>query len=159
MNYKIIFPIVGLVAIIGIVFALNPIQESDNNLSENLEKQAIEIVTVFDLNYCPNQNKIVGEMWFLNEESIPIPIRATIHYEINDLDNLIEEGEIKITPKSFENWSLFGKEMHAYNFEIPVQNNVTDKNLIFTVMLDGDSDLVYEDIIKRLPSLDNCKYP
>jgi len=44
MNYKIIFPIVGLVAIIGIVFALNPIQESDNNLSENLEKQAIEIV-------------------------------------------------------------------------------------------------------------------
>jgi len=44
MNYKIIFPIVGLVAIIGILFAINPIQESDNNSSENLEKQAIEIV-------------------------------------------------------------------------------------------------------------------
>jgi len=40
MNYKIIFPIVGLVAIIGILFAINPIQESDNNSSENLEKQA-----------------------------------------------------------------------------------------------------------------------
>ena len=44
MNYKIIFPIIGLVIIFGILFALNPIQESDNNLSENLEKQAIEIV-------------------------------------------------------------------------------------------------------------------
>ena len=44
MNYKIIFPIIGLVTIIGIIFALNPIQESGNNSSENLEKQAIEIV-------------------------------------------------------------------------------------------------------------------
>jgi len=44
MNYKIIFPIIGLIAIIGVIFALNPIQQSDNNSSENLEKQAIEIV-------------------------------------------------------------------------------------------------------------------
>ena len=48
MNYKIIFPIIGsaIIIIIGSIFALNPIQEPDNysNESENLEKQAIEIV-------------------------------------------------------------------------------------------------------------------
>ena len=44
MNYKIIFPVVGLVVIIAIVFVLNPVQESDNTSSENFEKQAIEMV-------------------------------------------------------------------------------------------------------------------
>ena len=44
MNYKIIFPVVGLVVIIAIIFVLNPIQESDNTSSENFEKQAIEMV-------------------------------------------------------------------------------------------------------------------
>ena len=118
----------------------------------------VQSISVFDLNYCPNQNKIVGEMWFYRDELTTIPVRATINYEINDLDDLIEEGEIKITPENFEIWNVFGNEMYLYYFEIPVQSNVTDKNLIFTVMLDGGSNLVYEDTIKRLTSLDNCRF-
>ncbi len=48
MNYKIIFPIIGsaIIIIIGSIFVSSPIQEPDNysDESENLEKQAIEIV-------------------------------------------------------------------------------------------------------------------
>jgi len=51
MNYKIIFPIIGsaIIIIIGSIFVLSPIQEPDNysNESENLEKQAIEIVRLY----------------------------------------------------------------------------------------------------------------
>ena len=126
-----------------------------------MQTQSIEqaqSISVFDLNYCPNQNKIVGEMWFLRDELTTMPVRATINYEINDLDDLIEEGRIKISPKDFVSWNLLRNEIFAYFFEIPVQSNVTDKNLIFTVMLDGGGNLVYEDTIKRLTSLDNCKF-
>ncbi len=45
MNYKVIFPTVGLVIaiIIGVIFI--SIQEPDNSVQkENLEKQAIEII-------------------------------------------------------------------------------------------------------------------
>lgn len=124
--------------------------------TQNIEQA--QSISVFELNYCPNQNKIVGEMWFLRDELTTMPVRATINYEINDLDDLIEEGRIKITPENFEGWNLLGNEIFAYFFEIPVQSNVTDKNLIFTVMLDGGGNLVYEDTIKRLTSLDNCKF-
>jgi len=117
-----------------------------------------ERISVFELNYCPNQNKIVGEMWFIRDELTTMPVRATINYEISDLDDLIEEGRIKISPENFRNWNLFGNEMYAYDFEIPVQSNVTDKNLILTVMLDGGGNLVYEDTIKRLTSLENCSW-
>jgi len=123
---------------------------------QNIEQA--QDISVFELNYCPNQNKIVGEMWFFSEELTTMPVRATINYEINDLDNLIEEGRIKISPENFRNWALFRDEMYAYDFEIPVQSNVTSKNLILTVMLDGGGSLVYEDTIKRLTSLDNCRY-
>jgi len=125
------------------------------------EVQSIEQpqwINVFDLNYCPNQNKIVGEMWFIRDESNTLTVRATINYEISDLDDLIEEGEIKITPENFVSWNLFRNQMFAYLFEIPVQSNVTDTNLIFTVMLDDGSTLVYEDTIKRLTSLKNCSW-
>jgi len=130
--------------------------------TQNIEEvQSIEqpqSISVFDLNYCPNQNKIIGEMWFILDESTTLPVRATINYEISDLDDLIEEGEIKITPENFVSWNLLRNQMFAYLFEIPVQSNVTDTNLIFTVMLDGGSTLVYENTIKRLTSLDNCRY-
>ena len=130
--------------------------------TQNTEKvQSIEqpqSISVFDLNYCPNQNKIVGEMWFIRDEVTTLTVRATINYEISDLDGLIEEGEIKITPENFVSWNLFRNPMFAYLFEIPVQSNVTDTNLIFTVMLDDGSTLVYEDTIKRLTSLDNCSW-
>jgi len=124
--------------------------------TQNIEQA--QIISVFHFNYCHNQNKIVGEMWFLRDELTTIPVRATINYEINDLDDLIEEGRIKISPENFRNWKLLGNEMYAYDFEIPVQSNVTDKNLILTVMLDGGGNLVYEDTIKHLTSLDNCRF-
>ncbi len=130
--------------------------------TQNIEEaQSIEqpqSISVFDLNYCPNQNKIVGEMWFFRDELTTIPVRATINYEINDLDDWIQVGRIKISPENFRNWKLFGNEMYAYDFEIPVQSNVTGKNLILTVMLDGGGNLVYEDKIKHLTSLDNCRF-
>jgi len=129
--------------------------------TQNIEVQSIEqpqSISVFDLNYCPNQNKIIGEMWFIRDELTTMPVRATINYEISDLDGLIEEGEIKIIPENFVSWDLLRNQMFAYLFEIPVQSNVTDTNLIFTVMLDSGSTLVYEDTIKRLTSLDNCRF-
>jgi len=124
--------------------------------TQNIEQA--QSISVFELNYCPNQNKIVGEMWFLRDELTTMPVRATINYEINDLDDLIEEGRIKITPGDFVSWNLLRNEMFAYLFEIPVQSNVTDKNLILTVTLDGGGNLVYEDKIKHLTSLDNCRF-
>jgi len=124
--------------------------------AQNIEQA--QSISVFDFNYCPNQNKIVGEMWFFRDELTTIPVQATINYEINNLDDLIEEGRIKISPKNFRNWNLLGNEMYAYDFEIPVQSNVTGKNLILTVTLDGGGNLVYEDKIKHLTSLDNCRF-
>ncbi len=130
--------------------------------TQNIEEvQSIEqpqSISVFDLNYCPNQNKIIGEMWFIRDESTTLPVRATINYEISDIDDLIEEGEIKITPENFVSWDLLRNQMFAYLFEIPVQSNVTDNYLIITVTLDGGGNLVYENTIPRLPSLDNCKF-
>jgi len=141
-----------LIIIVGVVVL------SIITLIPKQEIEQAEIISVFDLNYCPNQNKIVGEMWFLREKLKTIPVRATINYEINNLGNLVEEGRIKITPEDFRIWKMFGTEVYAYDFEIPVESNVTDKNLIFTAMLDGGGSLVYEDTIKRLTSLDNCKW-
>ncbi len=129
--------------------------------TQNIEVQSIEqaqSISVFDLNYCPNQNKIVGEMWFFRDELTTIPVRATINYEINDLDDLIQVGKIKISPENFVSWNLLGNEMYSYDFEIPAQSDVTDKNIIFDVMLDDGGNLVYEDTIKHLTSLDNCKF-
>jgi len=130
--------------------------------TQNIEQvQSIDqaqSISVFDLNYCPNQNKIVGEMWFFRDELTTMPVRATINYEINDPDDLIQIGRIKITPEDFVSWNLSGNEMYTYDFKIPIPSDVTDKNLIFTVMLDGGSTLVYEDTIKRLTSLDNCRF-
>ena len=141
-----------LIIIVGVVVL------SIITLIPKQEIEQAEVINVFDLNYCPNQNKIVGEMWFLREKLKTIPVRATINYEINNLGNLVEEGRIKITPEDFRIWKIFGNEMYAYDFEIPVQSNVTDKNLIFTAMLDGGGSLVYENTIKHLTSLENCKW-
>ena len=123
---------------------------------QNMEQA--EIINVFDLNYCPNQNTIVGEMWFLREKLKTIPIMATINYEINNQDELVEEGRIKITPEDFRTWNLMGSEVYVYDFEFSVQSNVTGKYLIFTVMQEGGENLVYEDTINHLTSLDNCKW-
>jgi len=127
-------------------------QDTQRSYEENLN------LSVFDFNYCHNQDKIIGEMWFLVDETTTVPVMATINYEINSLDELIEEGIIKISPEDFRNWKLFGNEMYAYNFEIPVKNNVSGNNIILTVVLDEGDNLVYEDTIMHVSSLDNCTF-
>ncbi len=130
------------------IFALMPTQNFEDEL----------ILSVFDLNFCPNQNTIIGELWFLLDETTTVPVSATVNYEINDLEDLIEEGKIRISPEDFLNWKLFGKEMYAYDFEIPVKSNVEGNDVIITIMVDGGNNLVYENKIKHIASLDNCKF-
>ncbi len=131
------------------IFAFMPTQNFGDEL----------ILSVFDLNFCPNQNTIIGELWFLLDETTTVPVSATVNYEINDLEDLIEEGKIRISPEDFRNWKLFGKEMYAYDFKIPVKSNVECNDLLISVMVDGGNNLVYEDKIKHIASLDNCKFP
>jgi len=130
------------------VFSFMPTQNFEDEL----------ILNVFDLNFCPNQNIIVGELWFLLDETTTVPVSATVNYEINDIDDLIEEVEIRISSEDFRNWNLFGREMYTYDFEIPVKNNVEGNDVIITVMVDGGNNLVYEDKIKHIDSLDNCNF-
>jgi len=94
------------------------------NIEQAQDIEQAQSISVFDLNYCPNQNKIVGEMWFFRDELTTMPVRATINYEINDLDDFTQIGIIKITPEDFENWTLLGDEMYTYYFEIPVKGNL-----------------------------------
>jgi len=115
-------------------------------------------LNVFDFNYCPNQGKIIGEMWFLSDESTTVPVQAIINYEITSPDKLIQIGKMEISKEDFRSWTLLGKEMYEYDFEIPVKNDVIDKDIIFTVTLDNGGNLVYEDKIKQIDSLDNCKF-
>ncbi len=130
------------------VFAFMPTQNFEGEL----------ILNVFDLNFCPNQNTIIGELWFLLDETTTVPVSATVNYEIKYLEDLIEEVEIRISPDDFRNWKLFGKEMYAYDFEIPVKSNVEGNDLLISVMVDGGNNLVYEDKIKHIDSLENCKF-
>ena len=130
------------------IFAFMPTQNFEDEL----------ILSVFDLNFCPNQNTIIGELWFLLDETTTVPVSATVNYEIKEIDDLIEEEKIRISPEDFRNWNLFGREMYAYDFEIPVKSNVEGNDVIITVMVDGGNNLVYEDKIKHIDSLDNCKF-
>jgi len=127
-------------------------QDAQRSYEENLN------LSVFDFNYCHNQDKIIGEMWFFLDEFTTVPVRATVNYEISSLDELIEEGIIKISPEDFGNWKLFGNEMYTYDFQIPVKNNVSGNNIILTVVLDNGNNLVYEDTIMHVSSLDNCTF-
>jgi len=130
------------------IFALMPTQNFEDEL----------ILSVFDLNFCPNQNTIIGELWFLLDETTTVPVSATVNFEIKNLDDLIEERKIRISPEDFRNFKLFGKEMYAYDFEIPVKSNVEGNDVVITVMVDGGNNLVYEDKIKHIDSLDNCLF-
>ena len=130
------------------IFVLMPTQNFEDEL----------ILNVFDLNFCPNQNTIIAELWFLLNETTTVPVSATVNYEIKDLDDLIEEGKIRISPEDFRNWKLFGRDMYAYDFEIPVKSNVEGNDLLISVMVDGGNNQVYEEKIKHIDSLDNCKF-
>jgi len=129
-----------------------PEQNTQRTFEEDLS------LSVFDFNYCPNQDKIIGEMWFSQDESTPVPVQAIINYEITSLDKLIQIGKMEISKDDFINWTLFGNEMYAYDFEIPAESDVNDKDIILTVTLDNGDKLVYENKIKHTASLDNCKF-
>jgi len=144
------------------IFAFMPIQNFEEGIviEENSQRTFEEelILNVFDLNFCPNQGKIIGEMWFLPDESSTVPVQGIIFYEITSPDKLIQIGTWKISKGDFRNWNLLGKEMYAYDFEFLTKSNVIDKDIIFTVTLDNGDNLVYEDKIKQIDSLDNCKF-
>jgi len=144
------------------IIAFMPTQNIDDelNVEQNTQRSFEENLTlsVFDFNYCPNQDKIIGEMWFLLDESTTVPVMATVNYEISSLDELIEEGIIKISPEDFRNWKLFGNNEYVYDFQIPVKSNVSGNNIILTVVLDKGNNLVYEDKIMHISSLDNCTF-
>jgi len=139
---------ITLVGIILSFFAFMPTQNFGDEL----------ILSVFDLNFCPNQNTIVAELWFLLDKTTTVPVSAIVNYEIYGLEGLIEGGKIRISPEDFKNWNLFGREIYAYDFEFPVKSNVEGNDVIITVMVDGGNNLVYEDKIKHIDSLDNCKF-
>jgi len=130
------------------IFAFMPTQNFEDDL----------ILSVFDLNFCPNQNTIIGELWFLLDETTTVPVSGTVNYEINHHEDLIEEGKIRISSEDFRNWNFLGREMYAYDFEIPVKSNVEGNDVSITVMVDGGNNLVYENKIKHIASLDNCKF-
>jgi len=128
-------------------------------IEENTQRTFEDLtLIVFDFNFCPNQGKIIGEMWFLPDESSTVPVQAIINYEITSPDKLIQIGRIEISKEDFRSWTLSGKEMYEYDLEIPVTSDVIDKDIIFTVTLDNGDNLVYEDKIKQIDSLDNCKF-
>ena len=97
-------------------------------------------------------------MWFLPDESSTVPVQGILNYEITSPDKLIQIGRIEISKEDFRSWTLSGKEMYEYNLEIPVTSDVIDKDIIFTVTLENGDNLVYEDKIKHIDSLDNCKF-
>ena len=151
---------VGGIILSIFAFMLTENFEEGSVIDENTQRTFEEDLTliVFDLNFCPNQGKIIGEMWFLPDESSTVPVQAIINYEITSLDKLIQIGKMEISKDDFRSWTLLGDEMYAYDFEIPTQSDVNDKDVIFTVTLENGENLVYEDKIKYIDSLDNCKF-
>jgi len=123
MNYKIIFPIVGLVAIIGIVFALNPIQESDNNLSENLEKQAIEIVKSYQ--------GIDGQ-----GESLLGAFRTAF-------DEVYPGQNIFLNPGTKISWSAVKDSLFSNTYQVRLEIKTSQENSLFIWKVDLDSEKVW----------------
>jgi len=153
--------IVVIIFLILIGYISTENNEGDVLIEENTQKtlEGDLTLSVFDLNYCPNQGKIVGEMWFSPEESSTVPVHAIINFEINSPEKLIQEGGKEIFKEDFIKWKLSEKEMYAYDFQIPVENDVIDNEIVFTVILESGNNLVYEGKIKQIDSLDNCKFP
>ena len=123
MNYKIIFPIVGLVAIIGIVFALNPIQESDNNLSENPEKQAIEIVKSY--------KGIDGQ-----GENMLGAIRTAF-------DEVYPGQNVFLNPGTNISWSAVKDSLFSNTYQVHLEIKTSQENSLFIWKVDLDSEKVW----------------
>ena len=123
MNYKIIFPIIGLVAIIGIVFTLNPIQESDDNQSENLEKQAIEIVKSY--------RGIDGQ-----GESLLGAFRTAF-------DEVYPGQNIFLNPGTNISWSAVKDSLFSNTYQVRFEIKTSQENSLFIWKVDLDSEKVW----------------
>jgi len=123
MNYKIIFSIVGLVVIIGIVFALNPIQESDYNPSENLEKQAIEIVKSYQ--------GIDGQ-----GESLLGAIRTAF-------DEVYPGQNVFLIPGTNISWSAIKDSSFSNTYQVHLEIKTSQENSLFIWKVDLDSKKVW----------------
>ena len=123
MNYKIIFPIIGLVAIIGIVFALNPIQESGDNQSKNLEKQAIEIVKSYQ--------GIDGQ-----GESLLGAIRTAF-------DEVYPGQNVFLNPGTNISWSAVKDSLFSNTYQVRFEIKTSQENSLFIWKVDLDSEKVW----------------
>ena len=123
MNYKIIFSIIGLVTITGILFALNPIQESDNNLSENLEKQAIEIVKSY--------KGIDGQ-----GESLLGAIRTAF-------DEVYPDQNVFLNPGTNISWSAVKDSLFSNTYQVHLEIKTSQENSLFIWKVDLDSKKVW----------------
>ena len=123
MNYKIIFPIIGLVAIIGIVFALNPIQQSDNNSSENLEKQAIEIVKSYQ--------GIDGK-----GENMLGALRTAF-------DEVYPGQNVFLNPGTNISWSAIKDSPFSNTYQVHLEIKTSQENSLFIWKVDLDSKKVW----------------
>jgi len=123
MNYKIIFPIIGLVAIIGIVFALNPIQESGDNQSKNLEKQAIEIVKSYQ--------GIDGQ-----GESLLGAIRTAF-------DEVYPGQNVFLNPGTNISWSAVKDSLFSNTYQVRLEIKTSQENSLFIWKVDLDSKKVW----------------
>ncbi len=123
MNYKIIFPIIGLVIIIGILFALNPFRESDNNLSENLEKQAIEIVKSY--------KGIDGK----GESMLSAIITA--------IDEVYPGQNIFLNPGTNVSWSAVKDSLFSNTYQVHLEIKTSQENSLLIWKVDLDSKKVW----------------
>ena len=123
MNYKIIFPIIGLVAIISIIFALNPIQESDDNQSKNLEKQAIEIVKSYQ--------GIDGQ-----GESLLGAFRTAF-------DEVYPGQNIFLNPGTKISWSAVKDSLFSNTYQVRFEIKTSQENSLFIWKVDLDSEKVW----------------
>ncbi len=123
MNYKIIFPIIGLVAIIGIVFALNPIQESGDNQSKNLEKQAIEIVKSYQ--------GIDGQ-----GESLLGAFRTAF-------DEVYPGQNVFLNPGTKISWSAVKDSLFSNTYQVRFEIKTSQENSLFIWKVDLDSKKVW----------------
>jgi len=125
MNNKIIFPIVGsvIVIIIGIIFASSPIQESDINKSENLEKQAIEIVKSY--------KGIDGQ----GESMLGAIITA--------IDEVYPGQNVFLNPGTNISWSAVKDSPFSNTYKVQLGIKTSQENSLFIWKVDLDSKKVW----------------
>jgi len=127
MNYKIIFPIIGsaIIIIIGSIFVSSTIQEPDNysNESENLEKQAIEIVRSYQ--------GIDGK-----GENMLDAFRTAF-------DAVYPDQDIFLRPGTKISWIAFEDPPFSNTYQVQLEIKTTQENSLFIWNVNLDSKKVW----------------